>query len=184
MFWSAVLNVDMFVHAWINAVRIEPLFIFFKYFTYIGSVAGAVVLLLATTYWLVKNNGRSFIPYLWTAFISAELTTWVLKIMINRPRPDMIYGVMENNPSFPSGHATAITCLAVFLSYLVIKLRKPAVCRTVCLAGIAAVTALILFSRLYLGVHYFSDIIAGVLVGAFWSLVSVRWCERKYRRAE
>lgn len=178
MFWSAVLNVDMFIHTWINTVRIEPLFLFFKYFTYAGSVAVSFALLFAITYGLVKCNGKHYILYLWSAFITAELTTWLLKIIVNRPRPDIVNGVMETNPSFPSGHATAITCIAVFLSYLVIRLQTSSVSRTVCLAGIAATASLVLFSRLYLGVHYFSDIVAGVFVGAFWALVCMRLCER------
>ena len=98
--------------------------------------------------------------------------TTVLKVLFRRARPEIIdSGYTAGFYSFPSGHATVAVgfygALALILAY---HLRGPAR-RAVLLLG-AAVVLLIGFSRLYLGVHYPTDVLVGYLAAPLW-LVSV-----------
>ncbi len=98
--------------------------------------------------------------------------TTVLKSVFRRARPEFIdSGYTANFYSYPSGHATVAVgfygALAVILAY---HLRGPA--RLAALAAGAALVLLIGFSRLYLGVHYPTDVLAGFLAAPLW-LVTV-----------
>ena len=140
-------------------------------------IAGAVLLL----YWLL--DGRTGEQLLLTATSSAAFNC-MLKASVLRPRPYMA-GVVSLHPdtplfssqglgdnlSFPSGHAQA-TSSALFAGAL--RLRG-AVWRTLGWALSAILTLLVCCSRLYFGVHYPSDLFAGVLLGLlfalFWQLI-------------
>lgn len=97
---------------------------------------------------------------------AAALAAAVLKVAVSRPRPPAYVqlGPPEADFSFPSGHVTGTTALCTAL-VVVLLAGRPA--RRVALAGLAAaaVVALTLWTRLYLGMHWFSDTVGGVLVG-------------------
>jgi undecaprenyl-diphosphatase len=111
---------------------------------------------------------------LFVSVSGAALTTTILKIVINRGRPpsvDMMY--LENQPSFPSGHATAAMALYGFLIYAVYKLDKGFV-KNFFIAFLSILIVLVGISRLYLGVHYLSDVIMGYMVGLVWILIAAK----------
>ncbi|WP_051314966.1 phosphatase PAP2 family protein [Alteribacter aurantiacus] len=98
---------------------------------------------------------------------------WFLKWVFQRERPDFDPIIIEQGYSFPSGHAMGSIITYGLLTYFIVKILPSKGAK----AGvIAASTTLILFiglSRVYLGVHYFSDIIAGFLTGGLWIAISV-----------
>jgi len=101
-------------------------------------------------------------------FVSAislgALLVYLMKIYFNVPRPDG--GVMEVfGKSFPSGHATVATIFFIMLMYSFDKYLSSAkrnMFNLFCLLGIVLVS----FSRIYLGVHWFSDVLFGVFLGS------------------
>ncbi|RFS15310.1 phosphatase PAP2 family protein [Emticicia sp. C21] len=106
-------------------------------------------------------------------------TSYILKKVVDRPRPFQEYpyihpAIVETDPSFPSGHATAAFAAATSLS---LTARKWYVTVPAYLwAGTVA------YSRLHLGVHYPSDVLAGALIGAgsAWASYKVnRWLQKK-----
>jgi undecaprenyl-diphosphatase len=94
----------------------------------------------------------------------------MLKLVFHRARPSVFeWQTTAVSSSFPSGHAMSATVCYGTVAYLVIRLQKHHWSRV--LTGTAAVVLILLIcaTRLYLGVHYPSDVIAGMIVGLAWA---------------
>ena len=106
--------------------------------------------------------------------VGAYGTVAILKILIERPRPPLdMQAIIETGYSFPSGHSVAAMSMYGFLAYL---LYRDTTSRTVRWLTVSVASALILlmgWSRLYLGVHYLSDVLAGFLVGAAFLYLAI-----------
>lgn len=124
--------------------------------------------------WLWRKN--HFLFPLFIAVGGSEAFTFLGKLAFHRPRPETALYI-EHSFSFPSGHATIAVALYGFAGYLLARNvqswnRKV----NIFFAAILIITA-IGFSRVYLGVHYISDVWSGYLVGAMWLIISVSFCE-------
>ena len=98
--------------------------------------------------------------------IAGEGLTFFGKLVFQRERPDILLrAITENSFSFPSGHATTVVLFYGLLTYIFIRGSKSLKVRTAALSFLVVFIILVDFSRLYLGVHYLSDVIAGNLVG-------------------
>ena len=112
----------------------------------------------------------------------SQLTTWIGKYAIARPRPEFILGVQAVSPSFPSAHATGSCAVYGFIAYALVRHVKHARRRFEVSYWTAVLVLLIAFSRVFLGVHFLSDVTAGLVVGGFWLLVGVALAEVMARR--
>jgi undecaprenyl-diphosphatase len=92
-----------------------------------------------------------------------------LKYLVHRARPDVFYQAYIEGPfySFPSAHAGLAMALYGYFAYLLMQ-RFPNHARRFFIASMWILIALVGFSRLYLGVHYLSDVAAGFVIGAFF----------------
>jgi undecaprenyl-diphosphatase len=94
----------------------------------------------------------------------------VLKLGFNRPRPSIFVPAVNTvSSSFPSGHAMSATIVYLTVGYLAARLHERRWARWAVMISAFAVIALISFSRLYLGVHYPSDVLAGFVIGVAWA---------------
>jgi undecaprenyl-diphosphatase len=94
----------------------------------------------------------------------------ILKIGFDRPRPQVFeWGTHVSSSSFPSGHAMSSAVVYITVAYLAGRLQKTHRARIATLAVAGFIVALICFSRMYLGVHYPSDVAAGVIIGLSWA---------------
>jgi undecaprenyl-diphosphatase len=96
----------------------------------------------------------------------ASAACWLVKLLIARPRPPVeIQRTLEVDYSFPSGHVTGTTAL---MGMVLVAVSLSAGCAlTKWIGGLAvAVVLMVAVSRLYLGVHWLSDVVAGILLGA------------------
>lgn len=94
----------------------------------------------------------------------------ILKIGFGRPRPQVFeWGTHVTTSSFPSGHAMSAAVVFITVAYLAARLQKTHRARLATLAVAGFVVACICFSRMYLGVHYPSDVLAGVIIGLAWA---------------
>jgi undecaprenyl-diphosphatase len=118
--------------------------------------------------------------------VGVTILNWLLKIFFQRERPSPFLGLDIPTPSsysFPSGHSLASFCFYGALAALVAaRLRSPLLRAAVW--SVAAVVILAVgFSRLYLGVHYLTDVVAGFATGFVWVL-TVASADRVFRRAD
>ncbi len=146
-------------------VRDDELILFFKFVTILGNwqfiIPTAVIL---SIWFFYKKHLRRYIATLWVTIISAEIITFALKLFVARPRP--LDGLLtENDFSFPSGHATIAMAFFGVLIYVVSTNIESFRGRQVFIFIAVTLILLIGLSRLYLGVHYLSDILTGYLVG-------------------
>lgn len=152
-----------------------------KFFTNIGSGWPVIVIAIVCMVYLygVLKHRREVILYLFVLG-GSEVLNVVLKLIFRRERPDIHRLIAETGYSFPSGHSMGAFSLYGVLAYLLWK-HIPAWWGKVIL--VLASSALILAigtSRIYLGVHYPSDILGGYLASAFWLSASI-WIYQSVR---
>jgi len=94
----------------------------------------------------------------------------ILKLFFDRPRPSVVvWGTNAVSSSFPSGHAMSATIVYSTVAYLAARLTKRRWARWLVMSLAAITVILISTSRLYLGVHYPSDVLAGAVIGLAWA---------------
>lgn len=102
---------------------------------------------------------------------SGLVVSHLLKEVFGRPRPDLIpHEVTVFTPSFPSGHAMMSAVVYLTLASLVARLMRRRSLKVYALSVATALTMLIGVSRVYLGVHWPTDVLAGWMAGASWAL--------------
>ena len=174
---------DQGVNAFFVPYRVPWLVEVFVWITAFGSgpvVTGMVVVASA----LVWSQGRGkLLGPLWLTFLGAQATTWAAKYLIGRTRPAFIDAVTAASPSFPSGHATAATAVFGFLAYIVARDLPKSRARFEVVFWSATAISLICFSRIFLSLHYLSDVVAGLMVGGIWLLAGVAVAELRRRPA-
>jgi undecaprenyl-diphosphatase len=104
------------------------------------------------------------------AFVGGSLLDWMLKTIVHRPRPPYAEAYYRATGfSFPSGHAMMSLVAFGMLAYLLVAFRVRGRGARIAVATVAVgLIVLIGFSRLYLGVHYFSDVVGGYAAGTVW----------------
>ncbi|WP_162428495.1 phosphatase PAP2 family protein [Pontibacter pudoricolor] len=99
------------------------------------------------------------------------------KTFISRARPaDVAYYQVEHY-SFPSGHATTAMALFGLLAYFIYRHNRDKPYRKFIVWAAAILILLVGFSRIYLGVHFLSDVLAGFILGFLWALVGISLSE-------
>ncbi|MCX2741297.1 phosphatase PAP2 family protein [Pontibacter anaerobius] len=127
----------------------------------------------ATLVFLVRRRWLSLVAF-WLALGGVGLTVRFGKKFISRDRPlgDVAYYAVEHF-SFPSGHATTSMVLFGMLAYFLYRHLDVPWHRKLLAAIAFILIVLVSFSRIYLGVHYLSDVLAGLLLGLLWLLVGI-----------
>jgi undecaprenyl-diphosphatase len=108
--------------------------------------------------------------------IGATMIANLAKVLVDRPRPPVHHLEVVSSPSFPSGHASQAT--GFYLSALIVLLmvlgHSAKAVRVVATAGTVAIVLGVCFSRVYLGVHYPTDVAGGLVLVGIWTLLVAR----------
>jgi len=133
-----------------------------------GTVVGMIVLIAGMFLWL--NHHRHSAVLLIVATLGGMVLDNLLKIGFNRPRPQVFeWGTHAVSSSFPSGHAMSSVIVYGTVAYLAARLQRNVHARILTFVLAAIIIVMISISRVYLGVHYPSDILAGLLIGIAWA---------------
>ena len=133
--------------------------------TELGSAAVAIPVIAAVALLLALTRCWRTLAYWLTAVGFAQVLVLMLKLALGRARPSALHGVEQF--SFPSGHAASSIVLYGFLAFLLAR-GRPAAGRVALTLVAALAIALISFSRLYLGAHWLSDVLASLSLGTAW----------------
>lgn len=165
----------------IEANRTSLLTEIFLKFSFLGSTVAVLTLGSALTL-ATWRRCRAVALTIAIATISRPLIEFTLKALVSRDRPDLERLVAGNGPSFPSGHPMAAIALWGLLPVVVALYthRRALWWASVAVAGV--LIAGIAASRVYLGVHWFSDVTAGLIVGTFFLLGVQTVFERAHAR--
>lgn len=149
-----------------------------KIFHHIGSPKFLIPLVgLVLAYSLYKKK-KIFALGLFLATAGSAIFNFLTKISFKRLRPLDYMLIKEVTPSFPSGHAMTNTCLYLFLAYYYSRKVNPEKKKEAYTLAIIF-SAIMGFSRIYMGVHYPTDVLAGFLSGYFFYGLIVYILEKK-----
>jgi undecaprenyl-diphosphatase len=133
-----------------------------------GIVVAMIIAVSALFLWLYDYRHSATLLLVTT--IGGLLLNAVLKLGFDRPRPQFFdWGTHAMSSSFPSGHAMSSAIVYPTVAYLASRLQKGHWSRFLTMLAAGLLVVLISFSRVYLGVHYPTDVAAGVVVGLAWS---------------
>ena len=155
-----------------------------KFFTLLGTHYVMVPVSLSLIAWLVW--GRRHRWHSWrvpVVALGAILLNMLLKATYQRPRPLLPHLVPAHGLSFPSGHAMVAAAFWGLCWWLVRRSWAPGPARTLALWGLPVLALFIGGSRVYLHVHYASDVLAGFAAGLAWLGLSLAVIGRYERRA-
>ncbi len=140
--------------------------------TSLGSTATLMLVTAAVAgYFLVRRQPKTAL-FMLVAVVGGQIIGALLKFGIERPRPELVSHLMhESSYSFPSGHAMMAAVTYLTLGSLAARALKERASRIYVLSLAVATTLLIGASRIYLGVHWSSDVLGGWCAGFAWALL-------------
>ncbi len=155
-------------------IRSTSLLHFFYFVTLFAEPVVIIALTLLISILFLINKQKVYIFTLGFALVFGEGLAFLGKIIFQRERPDIfLRAITEDSFSFPSGHAVTAVLFYGFIAYLVLRNYKTIKIRIATIFSLILIVCLIDLSRLYLGVHYLSDVLAGNLLGFAILILSI-----------
>ena len=149
---------------WLTVVAVD--------LTALGSVTLVVLFLTIALCVLLLLKDRTGALQLLAASVGAGILTTTIKNYIDQPRPGIVPQLIQvSGLSYPSGHSLAAASLYLTVAILVCRHLQRTGDQITILAITAAVILLVGISRIYLGVHYPSDVASGISLGVAWALL-------------
>jgi undecaprenyl-diphosphatase len=139
--------------------------------TALGSFACLGLLVLGVVIYLVLANMRGAALLVTISVLGGTALSTALKIGYNRPRPELTHLSEQFTASFPSGHAMLSAVTFLTLGALLARIAPTRRLRVFSICAALFLTLLVGISRLYMGVHFPSDVLAGWCLGAGWALL-------------
>lgn len=172
--FDAAVQRWMLGHQWPAAHQL------FTWITTVGGITGMYLLAIAGATFLWYHGRRRVAVSVLAAPVVAVTLFNVVKRIYERPRPPGLGGPIDSTYSFPSGHATASAAVCCTLAYVL--WRETFARRSVALAFAIVVPLLIGLSRLYLNVHWATDVLGGWCAGVFIAVLAAPLYNRFRRR--
>ncbi|MNI21098.1 putative undecaprenyl-diphosphatase YbjG [compost metagenome] len=175
-----ISKVDHMIISVIQGLESPILTSIMKFFTFTGGGTPVVIVSLVVGLLLFKilHHRRELILFIWVV-IGSSLLNDALKLIFHRARPELHRMIDVNGFSFPSGHSMAAFSLYGVMAFLLWRHTLTSIGRGVLIAFSVAMILMIGISRIYLGVHYPSDVLGGFLASGCWLSISI-WFYQRY----
>jgi undecaprenyl-diphosphatase len=161
---------DESVIRWLGAHHTGTLDAIMVEITALGTGVVVMMIVAVAALFLVLTQHKYSAILLVASAAGGIVLDGVLKLGFNRPRPSIFVPAVHTvSSSFPSGHAMSAAVVYTTVAYLAARLHKRRWARWLVMMTAFVVIVLISFSRLYLGVHYPSDVLAGIAIGLAWA---------------
>ncbi len=162
-----ILVIDQWIDTFINAIQTPLLTQIMVALTHFNGAMGIFIFSLFMILFLIyKRWYNDLLFYIFSVF-GANIAFIVIKMIVQRARPSSDILAITTH-SFPSGHATMATAIALTIYFIFVKRVHSIGLQLVLLIGCIVWPVIIAFSRVYLNVHWLSDVIAGIGLGLFW----------------
>ena len=161
---------DVAVLQWLHAHQSPTLTKLMVEMTYLGTGTVVFTMVGVVALFLWHTEHKHSARLLLAATVGNILLNWTLKVVYHRTRPSVFeWETTAVSSSFPSGHAMSATVVYGTVAYLVMRLQKHRWSRVLTFLAATFLIFFICLTRLYLGVHYPSDVIGGIIVGLAWA---------------
>lgn len=160
---------DEAITRFIISFRNEALTDYFTFATHLGDrYAYVLFTVVLAVFYLVKHRSWKFILQTTLVLLLASLSNIALKNVINRARPSLEHLVSVNTLSYPSGHSMSAMAFYGFLVFLCMRYKLLRWVRYLLISILCMLILSIGVSRIYLGVHYPTDVVGGYIGGLIW----------------
>jgi undecaprenyl-diphosphatase len=186
-FWigdPSVKSFDQSIISVVQGMESPGLTSFMKFFTFIGTGLPIVLitLLIVLLLYFVLGHRRELLLLISVVIVSALLNV-ILKLLFHRERPTLHRLVEQTGLSFPSGHAMAAFTLYAILVFLLWRHTSSYMGKIILVIAGSIMIALIGISRIYLGVHYPSDVIGGYFASGCLVFMAIWFYQRYVHRS-
>jgi len=150
-----------------------------KIITFITNIGSASSLITLSLLILINIKNKKYPISIIINLISVFLISQLAKIIITRPRPIEINLIEASGYSYPSGHTMVSMAYFGFLAYLASIHIKNKILKNITITILITIPTLIGLSRIYLGVHYPSDVLAGILLSIIYLTIFINLYNKK-----
>lgn len=145
----------------------------------ITNIGGAYSLIVISLLLLVFIKKKKIPLIIIINLVLVFVTNRIFKFIFRRPRPDGLFLIYENGYSYPSGHAMVSFGYILFIVYILCKCIKNKAVKCILSIVLIGLGLLIGFSRVYLGVHYFTDILSGQILATCYISLFINYLNSK-----
>lgn len=140
---------------------------------FITNFGGAIFLIILTILLLVVLKNKKVGLSICINLVVVTILNQLLKRLLQRPRPTEFRIIEENGYSFPSGHSMVSMAFYGYLIYLIYRFVKNKYLKWISIVLLSLLICLIGISRIYLGVHYTSDVLGGFLISISYLVIYI-----------
>lgn len=169
-FENELANFDNIIYSWISYFRNDVITWIMKFITMFCSIV-IIVIINLTILLFVKKKKYAF--YITLNLIVVTILNTIIKAIVARPRPLELSLIEVDGFSFPSGHAMVSVAFYGFITYIIAHLKINKKYKILLCSFLIILTGLIGISRIYLGVHYASDVFAGFALGLGYLMIYI-----------
>lgn len=174
---GSMKSFDSSIYNFLINLRSKPMDTFMKTITKFGNTMSVIIILAIFVFILKKDDGYLLVMNT----ICVVSANQVLKHIIRRPRPDHLRLVKEKGFSFPSGHSMVSIALYGILIYIVNKNIKNKTLKIILISLLSLLILFIGLSRIYVGVHYPSDVLSGYILATVITILVIDYYNTHFR---